>query len=325
MVKMAQNKKLIFIIFILIIINVCSCSTDNIQHNSAQTIKTSSSILNKNDELFLKYYALEYNNNYYYTENNSLYKKDKNGNISRIFTENKDFLLIEIIEENLYYEINDSAMNTFKIYKYNLINKTRTILLDSSKNKMLRNNCLKNIIVKNNKFFIQMSFDLFIFDLKDKKLNKCVDDVREFQVVGNQLFFVDSNSNLYKLNLTNKSKQTIFMSNKKINCSEFLIINEEVYFFSRKTQKLYFKTPEELICIDNGDIDRQSLTCYNNELYYILNNGRKKALYKYNKANHKKAKIIECDDYATGIEIIEEHFLYNNSKEELICKKCRKS
>lgn len=278
---------------------------------------SSCSYSDNNKQSELDYYSIRYNNGYYFVKDNSVLVKDDNEKEKTLFKENENILLIGIENDVLYYETS-SKNNTFKIKKYELDNKNNVVLIDSSKNKKLKNEYLHRVKLKNNNLFIQMSYEFFVFDIKNNKLDKYVDDVREFQIKDNNLYFINGSFDFYKLSLKDKSKEVIIKSSERIKCSGFLIVNDNFYLYSSNAKKLYLINNQgKLTSVDKGNIEFSSLTDYKNELYYIAKIKNKYILFKLDKSNNKQ-EITECKDYSSGLEIINDKIYYINSNDELI-------
>lgn len=270
---------------------------------------------NSNNQRNLDYYSINYNNDYYFVKGNKVIVKDNNENEKTLFKENESLLLIGIENNTLYYETSNNKTNTFNIKKYELENKKKTVLINSSKYKKFKNEYLHNVELKNNKLFLQLSYAFFVFDIKNEKLDKYADDVREFQIKDNNLYFIDGGFNFYKLNLKDKNKELVLKSDNKTKYSNFLVINDNIYLYSSNSKKLFLKSEDKLTCVDTENIDSSSLINYNNELYYIAEN----TLFKLDKSNNKQ-KITECENYSTGLEIINDKIYYINSNDKLICQ-----
>lgn len=268
---------------------------------------------NSNNQSNLDYYSINYNDDYYFVKGNNVIVKDNDENEKTLFKENESLLLIGIENNTLYYETSNNKTNAFNIKKYELENKKKTVLIDSSKYKKFKNEYLHNVELKNNKLFLQMSYAFFVFDIKNAKLDKYADDVREFQVKDNNLYFIDGSFNFYKLNLKDKNKKLVLKADDETKYSNFLVINDNIYLYSSNSKKLYLKNKDKLTCVDTENIDSSSLINYNNELYFIAEN----TLFKLDKSNNKQ-KITECENYSTGLEIINDKIYYINLNDKLV-------
>ena len=147
---------------------------------------------NSNNQSNLDYYSINYNDDYYFVKGNNVIVKDNDENEKTLFKENESLLLIGIENNTLYYETSNNKTNAFNIKKYELENKKKTVLIDSS-----------SLINYNNELYFIAENTLFKLDKSNnkQKITECENYSTGLEIINDKIYYINLNDKLVYQNL----------------------------------------------------------------------------------------------------------------------------
>ena len=311
---------------ILCFLLISGCNSNTTKSNGT-TISNSKSSDTDYEEFIKEALMIEDISNFYYVLDDGIYKENKTSKESKQLVNrssmNTTLGNLTIVENQLYYFIFDPD-NHFDIYRVDSDGNNNVRILSDSDFKQGKE-YFHGYQILNNKIFIQMSFRFYCHDIGTGKTTKLSDDIGEFQIVGNDLYFIDHANRtftIYKMDVNTMETQIILgdgkynpnKEEKKQLYKNLLFVGDTMYYYMRHPDGLYrYSGSESKLISDSPDIDEYSLFEHDGQLYYILKGNEKDQLMRYDPDAEMAATVLLCDDFAGEPKIKNGYFYYIDS------------
>ena len=180
------------------------------------------------------------------------------------------------------------------------------------------------IIVIDNKLFVQMSFELYCYDMKIA--TTVAHDARQIGVLGKDIYFCGRDATINKMNVIDKEPQVILQSNMngddkrewKNLYKDFIFVDGIMYYYMRNPDGLYrYQNDKSRLVSDDANINEFSLFENDGELYFITRCDEADKLMRYDPEDEKITEVLVCSDFVRGPKIIDGYFYYLNSEYEI--------
>jgi hypothetical protein len=181
--------------------------------------------------------------------------------------------------------------------------------------------------VDGNKLYIKSVISLFSFDMISGKLKLLSDDVEEFEIVNEYLYYIDhaeKTFTIYKKNL-NDMKTEILLGNGiskpgKNYYDEFLFLKGNMYYSTHIPNGIHIYNNGKSTTISNKEHEYiLALLEYRGDMYYVINGTDKKnKLMKYNAKNNSSSQVAELKGYGEsyGLRIVNGYAYYSTADNE---------
>ena len=264
------------------------------------------------------YYSFEDNNNWYYFDK-GLYKQSKKDFITTLISNEEKFGAYCMYKDWIYYvSLNQDVVRV----KTN--GEEFSIILNVKQFWEYEDEPTHGLAVFDDTLFIQMSFCLYSYNLKNKEIIKISEDAREFGILENKLYYCGRNCTIYEWDIQSETNKALLESKdilqeKSTNLyKNVIIVANNVYYYMRRPDGLYlFKNGESKLISNNADINEFSLFEHDNKLYYLIFYNDTNKLMQYDPITENVKEMLVCDDYSGDPKIKNGYFYYMDSKNNI--------
>lgn len=308
-----KTKALCFICTFLFVLSGCADST---KHNSS---------INPLAELSIKqkYDMLEDDENWYYFDD-GIYKINKKDGASVLVYQEKILRTNHLSNSWIYDDYIYYVNVDWYICRVKTSGQDHSVILDVKQFWEYDEQPVHGIIVIDNKLFVQMSFELYCYDMKIA--TTVAHDARQIGVLGKDIYFCGRDATINKMNVIDKEPQVILQSNMngddkrewKNLYKDFIFVDGIMYYYMRNPDGLYrYQNDKSRLVSDDANINEFSLFEHDGELYFITRCDEADKLMRYDPEDEKITEVLVCSDFVRGPKIIDGYFYYLNSEYEI--------
>lgn len=251
----------------------------------------------------------EDNNNIYFALKDGIYKEDKVSKLQIKLFDVESAYSLSVYSDSIYFVVKGSGQNE-KICKIDKNGQNYSTVFRGEF-------YLGDYVIYKNDLYFQDSTQLFFYNKDKNSVEVLIDDVNSFQIKDDKIYYLDHASEsftIYEYDLENRKNKIVLGKGqsrpKEDIYKEFLWIDNVLYIYKRMPAGLFKYVDGKEILIDDGNVC--NLINYKNDLCYIVNNGFKTYLYKY---NGEKISLEACMYYLNknaGVSVVNDYVYYNS-------------
>ena len=243
---------------------------------------------------------------------------------------------VQFVDGWLYYvKAYDRFSSDFKIFRVRPNGKDLSIVLNSVDLEESSGSSFHSVAFAGKHMYVQEGFQFYDYDFETKKVTKIADDVGDYQVRGNELYFIDhagKTFTIYVMDLTTKSTKILLGDGEysdrgkaKALYKNFIFVDEVMYYYVLNTDgyiddEVYYRNPnpdgvysyikgESKLIDDSVTINPYSFFEYNGMLYYIIIDDGTKIM-QYDPKDKKVTEVLSLSDYSGEPKIKDGYFYY---------------
>ena len=266
------------------------------------------------------YMCEDADNGYYYEETTSgyeLYRQNKSSRDIKLIR-SEDYIYNLVLADSMLYFIGSDqnicrVKNTGDDYSVVL----QASLLQKYDNEPVWGFCLVDDLL-----FVQMSFELYRYDLNTKEIKKVCDDARNIGQSGDDVYFSGREGTIFKMNARSGETSALLQPEKAENDNEnpknlyknFVFVDDVMYYYKRNPDGLYrYRDGKSTLIDENSDINEASLFSYDHKLFYVVR-GDNNILMQYDPSDDDVSVAAVFSGYGSGKKIYNGYFYYTDSK-----------
>jgi hypothetical protein len=285
--------------------------------------------------------ASEDENYIYYCLNNSINKIDKANGEIKILSVQPDINSLSLVyyKDYLYFVTYNKGKGdtNCKVFKMNVNSGEYFKVFDIQQIPDFRSDYfIRSLLVIEDTIYMDYGEQVCSYNMNTKEVKQLADDVEKFDVVGEDLYYIDHAERtftIYKKNLKTMKTQIVLgegISEPKdiVQYRDFIFIQNEMYYETLSPTGLETEIPEGLFAYNNGkpviisskdSLGINSLIEYKGELYYIDATYDKEGKIIARLNNKNGFKIAEINNYYFGAsrpKIINDYLYYKSKENE---------
>ena len=259
-------------------------------------------------------------NGYYYEETSSgfeLYGQNKSSRDIKLIR-SEDYIYNLVLADSMLYFIGSDQ----NICRVKNTGDDYSVVLQASLLQKYDNEPVWGFCIVDDLLFIQMSFELYRYDLNTKEIKKVCDDARNIGQSGDDVYFSGREGTIFKMNARSGETSALLQPEKAENDNEnpknlyknFVFVDDVMYYYKRNPDGLYrYRDGKSTLIDENSDINEASLFSYDHKLFYVVR-GDANILMQYDPSDAAVSVAAVFSDYSSGKRIYNGYFYYTDSK-----------
>lgn len=306
-------KKILFcVISLCILLTGCRGTGSDISNDSVDNYEKDWNYISAND-----------GTGFYYIGTDSgyeLYRRDEGSNEESLILRNDDIRCLTLTGPWIYFVGSDNNICRVKTNGDDF-----SVVMNYESLKSYEDECVVSLNAIDDTLFIQMSFELYRYDISDDVTEQITHDARWLALNGDFLYYCGKEGIIYKIGT--KDDKPLAVSELQTDGSGkedersvykyFDFIDDTMYYYKRRPDGLFrLKDGKSTLIDGDTNIDEFTLCAYDKKLYYITRDGEDGILKMYDPQDGSISEISAVKNSTGGSSVkIRNGYLYYFDKQ----------